>query len=1031
MTKGNRNDDITHQNLFYTMTLGVVYQNAEGKIISANPAAEAILGLTLDQMTGRTSMDPRWKAIHEDGSEFVGETHPSIVALRTGKKIKNVVMGIFNPRVESYRWININAVPEFRRGESKPYQVYSTFEDITEQKHAIEAMKESEERYRQIFSIAPAAIYEVDYRTGKIISVNDTISEYTGYTEDELLSMRPLDLLSEESQAIFLKRLDRVLRGESVPEKVQYVARKKDGTQFTASLNTRFVYEGDEIVGATVVAQDITELSEVDLALRKSEERYRFIVDNIEDVIWTMDMNFNFTYVSPSIFKQRGFTVEEVMEQSLEEILLPDSLNEVMKLLNEKLALIDMGDKEGFKSVHFETEQPCKDGSVIWTSNEARIMPNPDRKAASMLGVTRDITERKKAEERLKASEESLRNIISASPMGIHMYELREQNQLVFIGSNAASDRILGVKHDQFIGKAIEEAFPGLTDTEVPDRYRDAAKNGKSWRTEQIHYDEGQICGAFEVVAFQTEPGKMAALFNEITSRKMAEAALQESEERFRTLVEESPLGVSLIGRDGRYKYVNPRFIEIFGYNIDEIPTGREWFEKAYPDKTLRSQIMEAWIRDMTAAKVGQARPRTYTVTCKDGSRKEIHFRPVALKNRDQFVIYEDITERSKMEKQLQQAQKFEAIGSLAGGIAHDFNNLLMGVQGRASLLSIKQGIDPSTKEHIKAIEEYVLSATNLTKQLLGFAQAGKYEIKPVDINELFVSTASMFGRTRKEIRIHSKLSSESVVAEVDRGQIEQVLLNMYVNAWQAMPDGGDLYLESRIVSLDDIYCAPYQIEPGRYVKMSLTDTGIGMKEDVRHRIFDPFFTTKSKGRGTGLGLASAYGIIKSHGGMIAVYSQPGQGSTFEIYLPLSTKEATVAAAPDADLLKGSETVLLVDDEEMILEVAEAMLKSLGYKVVAATGGMQAVDLFKGMEDEIDLVILDLVMPGIKGDQVFDIIRKIQPQMPVLLSSGYAINGQATAVLEKGCNGFIQKPFNLSELSKKIREILDNRQKLS
>jgi CheY-like chemotaxis protein len=253
----------------------------------------------------------------------------------------------------------------------------------------------------------------------------------------------------------------------------------------------------------------------------------------------------------------------------------------------------------------------------------------------------------------------------------------------------------------------------------------------------------------------------------------------------------------------------------------------------------------------------------------------------------------------------------------------------------------------------------------------------------------------------------------------------------MYINAWQAMPDGGELYLETGIVSLDDGYCKPYQTKPGRYVKASVTDTGIGMDETICQRVFEPFFTTKEKSRGTGLGLASAYGIIKNHGGMISVYSESNHGTTFNIYLPISRKAVYRDIAPEDKLSRGSETILLVDDEEMIIGVGQAMLENLGYRVVVANGGEEAIEAVNNMGNEINLVILDLIMPGIDGGKTFDRIREIQPGMLVILASGYAINGQANEIMRKGCNGFIQKPFNIYELSSKIRKMLDGGHRLN
>jgi len=381
--------------------------------------------------------------------------------------------------------------------------------------------------------------------------------------------------------------------------------------------------------------------------------------------------------------------------------------------------------------------------------------------------------------------------------------------------------------------------------------------------------------------------------------------------------------------------------------------------------------------------------------------------------------------ENRKLQAQLLNAQKMESLGTLAGGIAHDFNNLLMGIQGRVSLMAIDMEPYHTHTEHISAIEEYIRSATNLTKQLLGFARGGKYEVKPIDMNKLLADSAAMFGRTRKDLQIHIQTVPGTLTVEADKRQIEQVLLNVYINAWQAMPGGGELYLVTSREVLDETFCKPHQVAPGRYAKMSVTDTGIGMDAATCLRIFDPFFTTKDKGRGTGLGLASAYGIVKNHSGFVTVYSEKGQGTTFNVYLPMSDKVASTDAPAAQQIFRGAETVLLVDDEDMIIDVCKAMLNKLGYRVVVANGGAQAIDVIRQRGADIDLVILDLIMPGMDGGAVFERIRDIMPAMPVILSSGYAINGQATQIMQNGCNGFIQKPFNFYALSEKIRKTLD------
>ncbi len=341
-----------------------------------------------------------------------------------------------------------------------------------------------------------------------------------------------------------------------------------------------------------------------------------------------------------------------------------------------------------------------------------------------------------------------------------------------------------------------------------------------------------------------------------------------------------------------------------------------------------------------------------------------------------------------------------------------------MGIQGRVSLMFDE--IDPSdaSYDHLKKIEDYVDSAADLTKQLLGFELKGKYQVKSMDVNDLLTKTSEMFSKTKKEIKVYTKYQDDLWAIEINRDQIEQVLSKLYLNAWQAMPEGGYLYLETENMILDNTKTRSFTINPGRYVKISVTDTGVGMDKKTQQRVFEPFLSTREMGQGTGLGLAATYGIIN-------VYSEMGHGTTFNIYLPASDKQALDKKEGPYELVKGTENILIVDDEDVLRDVGKEILERLGYGVLTAESGNEAIEIYSAKYGEIDMVILDMIMPDMDGEKTFEGLCKIDSDVRVLLSSGYTMNERVKRILDQGCKGFIQKPFNMTLLSQKIREILD------
>jgi len=540
-----------------------------------------------------------------------------------------------------------------------------------------------------------------------------------------------------------------------------------------------------------------------------------------------------------------------------------------------------------------------------------------------------------------------------------------------------------------------------------------------------------------------------AQLQQQMTERKRAEKELEETNQ-FLSNILDSSVSISIISTDleGNVLFWNKGAEKIFGYRSDEM-VGRQKIGILYQDEETRKKTAEirSFILENKKETSGELRE-----TSKSGEKLWIKMNLTpSFDEKGEVIgilgIGEDITKSKQLEEALHLTQKMEAIGTLAGGAAHDFNNLLMAIQGNTSLLLMET--DPAHPHYTKLenIIHYVKSGSNLTSQLLGFARGGKYKCKPTDMNRLIHRAGDMFSRTGKGINIQEAYQDDLWAAEVDEDRIGQVLLNLFVNAEHAMPEGGDVFLQTGNVILDENYVHSLKIRPGRYVKISVTDTGVGMDQATQQRIFEPFFTTKERGRGTGLGLASVYGIVKKHGGRIDVDSEKGLGTTFHIYLPASERDVVEEAdyIPD-DIIKGEEIILLVDHENMIPDPGYndpdyndadyyETLDKMGYTVLTAKSARDALDIYAHNHNAIDLIILDGIMPDMDGGEIFDRLKQIDPETRVLLSSGVGQSGKPDSkidseierILTRGCDGFIWKPFTPEDLSRKIRTVLDRR----
>ncbi|BBO74855.1 hypothetical protein DSCW_22720 [Desulfosarcina widdelii] len=474
----------------------------------------------------------------------------------------------------------------------------------------------------------------------------------------------------------------------------------------------------------------------------------------------------------------------------------------------------------------------------------------------------------------------------------------------------------------------------------------------------------------------------------------------------------------------GRVVYANTAAVKLFGIPLENLLSAepRELFNEA--DRPRIEGLLEDDKGERPT--VGLTRPLEL-----NGRQVVIRSFPVKGEADTTILLITDVTDQRNLEYQLQHVRRMDAIGNLAGGIAHNFNNLLMGIQGNISILIQDKSPGDSGYDELAGMERCIDSGANLTRQLLSFAKGGRYSLDLLDVNSIIEASTGMFARTRKEIHVVCRLEEDPIMAEVDAAQIELALMDLYVNAWHAMSAGGTLTVSASPISLDDAFVKPYHLAAGRYVRIDVADTGSGMDAKTIERIFEPFYTTRPMGEGTGLGLASVFGIIKRHHGIIKVDSKVGLGTTFSIYLPMArilekpkTQDKLRVISSDKLPKKGSGTILVVDDEEYILNADKAMLNELGYEVLLAGGGEEALRVFEENKDRIKLLILDLIMPDLGGEIVYDRIKAVSPDVRVILSSGYSIEGQAESILKKGCDGFIQKPYNLNQLARKIEEIL-------
>lgn len=931
-------------------------------------------------------------------------------------------------------WLE-NLIHAIRDSNGAITGLHGVSRDITKRKQAqLEREAALEElRKEKLFSetlvqSSPAFYVAID-TNGKTIMMNEALLQALGYSKDEVAGKDYIANFVPESDREKLSEVFKsIIKSEKPYINDNYIL-TKDGRRILVEWHSRLIFkENGKLDYFFGIGINVTEKRQAESTLRESEELLRTYLEHAPDGVYINDLEANLLYGNAKSEEITGYRREELIGKNIFEakILSEQSLNKALQLLQSNM--------EGKATDPEEMELINKAGNIVPVEITTSLVKRGGQEV--VLGFIRDITDRKQAEEALRESEERYRSLAEKSFAGVYVVQ---KGRFVLVNDHLAS--FTGYRREELEGRPADSLVHPEDQGEVKTKARNmlTAQNSSPYEF-RILTKDGQIRWIIETLASIIYKGSPAILGNamDITEYKKTEdereaalASLQAVQELERGILRSVPH--ALFGIENRsFFFANDATEAVFGWKPEEL-IGKS--------TRVIFRIDEEWQRygHLLYAKLEREPVVVFEwdmpFVRKDGSeffcRMSVsRVGPELGESMRIVATYEDISDRKRaeeekldLERRLARAQKLESLGTLAGGIAHDFNNLLMGIQGNVSLM--RMNLDPSHPHHKRLghIEEHVASSTDLTSQLLGFARGGRYDVKPVSMNEIVKKSSAMFGRTTKEISMHRKYAKDRCVVEADRSQIEQVLMNLFVNAWHAMPGGGDIFIKTEKVVLEN---TPYEsVQPGQYIKITVTDTGTGMDEQTRERIFDPFFTTKAMGRGTGLGLATVYGIIKGHKGMINVHSEPGHGTTFTMYLPASEMDSVEEKKSAGQAPNGAETVLLIDDEPMILDVSCEMLESLGYRVYTAGSGQEAVALYTDKKDEIDLVVLDIIMPGISGSGTFDQLREINPSVKVLLASGYSIDGPAQEIMGRGCNGFVQKPFLLEELSQRMREILE------
>ncbi len=894
--------------------------------------------------------------------------------------------------------------------------------EIKQRKKVQNELKESEEKYRHLIE-SQTDLFCRFLPDGRISFVNDVYCQFFNKPMEELIGFKwqplPVDddvqyieeklsKLSPTNQTVSIE--NRVLSGEGEIHWIQFI-------------NKGFFDRDGKLTEIQSVGRDITDRKQAEMALRQSEKDLRASQQIAHLGSWRLDVATNQVIWTEELYKMYGF----------DPALSPPPYTEHMKLFTpeswERLSTSLEKTRETGTPYELELETVREDGSNGWMWVRGEAIKDSEGNTIGLWGAAQDITARKQVEEALQKSNFLLSSIIE-SPKNIIILSLdRDYRYTAFNEAHAKEmKKVWGVNIE--LGKKILDYIPGDEDREKAERNYERVIKGESlFQTEEYGEPENRFSYELTYNPITDEKNNVVGLtlfIIDVTDRKQAEWALRESEEQYRAVADNISDYIMRYDKEGRHIYANRAALEVTGLPVEEY-IGKTHREMGFPEHLC--ELLEKNIK--LVFDTGGQQNIVFEVELTEGPVSlELQLSPeFAADGSVESVIgiSRDVTERKKMEVRLQQAQKMESIGNLAGGIAHDFNNILFPIVGMAEMLMEDLHTDSLEYQNAHEVLKAGKRGSDLVKQILAFSRQTEHQMMPIRIQQV-LSEVLKLGRSTipSNIEIVQDIQKDCGLAMADPTQVHQIAMNLITNAYHAVEQaGGKISVQLREIRFGRNDLAGSSIEPGPYASLSISDTGCGIDPVVRDKIFDPYFTTKEQGKGTGLGLAVVYGIVREHSGDLKVFSELGKGSTFTVYLPLLEKPSEIPSVEKVKSdLSGDERILLVDDEEAIVRLERQMLMRLGYRVTSRTSSVDALDVFRANPLAFDLVISDMTMPNMTGDKLAHELNAIRPDIPVIICTGFSERIDKERAASSGIKGFLMKPIVKSELGKMVRKVL-------